>query len=454
MNSVVVWFRQDLRLTDNPALHAAIKTGLPIIFLYIEDNSTSNKWPMGAAQQWWLHHSLKALEESLRSKGSRLILRRGSPAAIFKKMIREHNVKHVFFNRCYEPYALKRDKALQKTFPLMQSFKGFLLAEPDDVRTRQGGFFKVYTPFYKQFRRSVSIGSPLSKPTNWVPYKKTIKSETFSSMKWVPKKPNWARSFDSYWQPGEAGANKALKKFIKQHLATYSRKRDFPAVKATSRLSPYLHLGNISPRQIWQAVYPKGEKFLSEIVWREFAYHVLYHFPSLPEKNMNEKFNAFPWKKSQKNLIRWKQGKTGYPLVDAGMRELWHTGVMHNRVRMISASFLVKDLLLPWREGQKWFWDTLLDADLASNAFGWQWVAGSGADAAPFFRIFNPTLQAKKFDPQGEYILRWLPELKNVPLKYIHTPWLFEEPLDYPLPIVDHDAARKKALQIYQKIKK
>jgi len=426
---------------------------LSIIPLYIDDTSEKNKWPIASAQLWFLHHRLESLSVDLKAKGAKLILRRGDPKKILSNMAEECDAQHIFYNRCYEPYAIKRDTEIKKSLLIAKSFNGSLLVEPWEMQTKQGGFFKVYTPFYKSFRQNISVAAPLAAPRQFSSHSGKLKTDSLASWNLLPTKPNWASDFAKYWQPGEKGASKQLKEFIKNGLSIYNKQRDFPAIEATSHLSPYLHLGNISPRQIWQAVYPKGEKFLSEVVWREFAYHLLYHSPQLPEENYNAKFNRFPWSKNKSHLEKWQQGKTGYPIVDAGMRELWHTGIMHNRVRMIVGSFLTKHLLLHWREGQAWFWDTLVDADLASNAFGWQWIAGSGADAAPYFRIFNPILQGQKFDPDGEYIFRWLPELKQLPKKLIHTPWLYEDQLDYPPPIVDHQAARQRALAAYQKIK-
>ncbi len=454
MSTALVWLRQDLRLHDNPALQAAIKSGLPLVFIYIYDNDSQNDWPIGAAQQWWLHHSLIALKEELNKYGAELILRRGKPITVLKKLISEHDITALFYNHCYEAYAIARDTKIKNELNIaVRSFNGSLLVEPWQLQSKQGSYFKVYTPFYKAFRQQLQISAPLPKPRQWLNSTTPIESDALSDWQLLPKKPNWAKQFSSCWCPGEKGAHQRLKHFLKYSAANYAAERDFPAHEATSRLSPHLHFGELSPRQVWQAAYPDHEKFLSEIVWREFAYHLLFHFPQLPQQNFQHKFNAFPWKKDEKNLLAWQRGETGFPLVDAGMRQLWQTGMIHNRVRMIVGSFLTKDLLLHWQHGQAWFWQTLVDADLASNAFGWQWIAGSGADAAPYFRVFNPTLQAQKFDAEGQYIKMWLPELKNLPKKMIHTPWLFDGKLNYPSPIVDHAAARKQALAAYAKIK-
>lgn len=452
MSSAIVWFRQDLRLHDNPALISAIKSGLPLIFLYIDDTSSENNWKIGAASKWWLHHSLMSLAQDLKKMGANLILRRGDPRKILAELKHKHDVKALFYNRCYEPYAILRDTQIKKMSDIeVNSFNGSLLVEPWNLKTKQGGYFKVYTPFWKSFRQEVTVEAPLAKPKDWQNYTGRIASDDLDSWGFVPKI-HWDKQFSQEWQPGEAGALKALNYFLKNVAKNYSSLRDFPAVKATSRLSAPLHFGEISPRQIWFAAFPEHEKFLSEVVWREFAHNLLYHFPKLPEQNFQAKFNSFPWSHSQKNLKKWQQGETGYPFVDAGMRQLWQTGIMHNRVRMIVGSFLTKDLLLHWRSGEEWFWDTLVDADLANNAFGWQWIAGSGADAAPYFRVFNPILQGEKFDPQGEYIKTWLPELRNLPAKFIHAPWETKEKLNYPPRMIDHGEARNKALEIYKKL--
>lgn len=454
MSAAIVWFRQDLRLHDNPALHAAIKSELPLIFLYIYDNSKKNKWACGGAQQWWLHHSLAALENDLKKHGAKLVLHSGEPLEILKKIVSETDAKALFYNRCYEPYAIARDTEIKKDLGItVNSYNGALLVEPWEMKTKQGGYFKVYTPFWKQFRQQVQVAPPLMKPRDWKNYAKSLKSDNLDAWGLLPTQPNWAKQFEKYHHPGEVGAHQRLETFLEGVAKNYASDRDFPALNATSNLSAHLHFGEISPRQIWHAAFPHHEKFLSEVVWREFAHQLLFHFPQLPEQNFQDKFNQFPWSRSEKNLARWQQGETGYPIVDAGMRQLWQTGIMHNRVRMIVGSFLTKDLLLHWHHGQAWFWDTLVDADLANNAFGWQWIAGSGADAAPYFRVFNPTTQAQKFDADGEYIKQWVPELAKVPSKFIHTPWEVADKINYPPPMVDHDEARKRALAGYEKIR-
>ncbi|NDF12495.1 MAG: deoxyribodipyrimidine photo-lyase [Proteobacteria bacterium] len=474
----IVWFRQDLRLADNPALHAALKSGRPILPVYILDNITPGEWKMGAASHWWLHHSLEALAKSLKAIGLPLILKRGESGSVMNTLVKESGAGAVYWNRCYEPYATVRDATIKENLRAddiaAESYNASLLVEPWEVENAQGNHFKVFTPFWrraveqlleremKTFPYPTKANAPATLPT----------SDVLDEWKLLPTQPNWAEGF-AHWTPGEKGAEQALLAFTDSAIRYYRVERDFPAQESTSRLSPHLHFGEISPRLIWKHVYHQldaerikpadAQKFLSEVGWREFSYSLLYHFPALPQKPFQEKFAAFPWEKNDKALLAWQRGMTGYPIVDAGMRELWQTGWMHNRVRMIVASFLTKHLLLPWQEGAKWFWDTLLDADLANNSASWQWVAGSGADAAPYFRIFNPILQGEKFDEKGEYIRRFVPELKNMPKEYIHAPWKAPEWIlkqakvvigkDYPAPIVNHEMARDRALEAYKNIK-
>ncbi len=468
----IVWFRQDLRLTDNPALYHAAKKHRHVIPLYILDETVS--WPLGAAQQWWLHHSLDALQEQFQKIGLKLVLQRGTAKNILLNLCKEHNIAAVYWNRCYEPDVIERDKSLKEALKKQKiqafSYNGSLLVEPWEITNKQGSYFKVFTPFYNQLKRQL-IEEPLLRKPRLEGLEK-VKGDQLSSWKLLPKKPNWASDFEKVWQPGELAAHNQLNIFIKDKLQSYTHDRDFPATAGTSKLSPYLHFGEISPRQILNAIRQaelesnssyQGEQFIRQLAWREFSYHLLYHFPGFPEENFQKKFDSFKWATNKKLLTAWQKGHTGYPIVDAGMRELWTTGYMHNRVRMITASFLTKHLLIDWRQGAKWFWYTLLDADLANNSMGWQWVAGSGVDASPYYRIFNPVLQGKKFDPDGEYVTQWLPELKKLPKKYLHQPWLASAKIlemtgmklgkDYPEPIVDHEVARNRALHYYQKLK-
>lgn len=468
----IMLFRQDLRLSDNPALAAAREFSEHIVPVYIFD--ADDPCSPGAAQCWWLHYSLQALSEAIKARGGRLIFRLGNYQQQLKSIVKETKASAVFWNRCYEPYAIKRDmlikKALGESNVEVFSFCGSLLNEPWTVKNKQGNYFKVFTPYWRAVRAAYEDVKPLP-IVRVFKTPRSLKTDKLESWGFLPSQPDWAIQFKKYWQPGEAGAKKQLSRFLSHALVDYE-KRDCPSLDVTSRLSPSLHFGEISPRQLWCAVKQRAlhdrvsektvDKFLSELGWREFSYYLLYHFPQLPKKNFQAKFDNFSWKQSAVKLKRWQQGETGYPIVDAGMKELWETGIMHNRVRMITASFLIKDLLIDWRKGAAWFWDTLLDADLANNSASWQWVAGSGADASPYFRIFNPMLQGKKFDPQGRYVRHWLPALKNLPDKYIHQPW--EAPtdvldkagvelgLDYPKPIVDHRLAREQALAAYKKL--
>lgn len=471
MSKALIWFRRDLRCHDNPALTLACQNHDALLPLYILDADTAD---LGAAQHWWLHHSLISLQTELQHHGLGLCLRRGDPLAILSQIIDTLEIDSIYWSRCYEPAAIERDKEI-KTVLLergirVYSSNGSLFNEPWTVKNQSGGYFKVFTPYWKQSLKQMSPPTP-TVITHWPKPLPGVASETISQWHLLPKKPDWAKEFSEHWQPGEAGAGLKLETFIDQGLRSYKEKRNQPALtQATSRLSPHLHFGEISPWQIWRAVeqarqHPScdlqsADNFLSELGWREFSYHLLYHYPSLPNNNFKGEFDRMPWQQDPERLKAWQQGQTGYPIVDAGMRELWRTGYMHNRVRMIVASFLTKHLLIDWRLGAAWFWHTLLDADLANNSASWQWVAGSGADAAPYFRIFNPVLQGEKFDEQGEYVRRWLPELSRLDNKWIHQPWNAPAAAlpvrlgnDYPLPLVDHQQARALALARYQQLK-
>ena len=460
MKPIIVWFRQDLRLSDNPALAFAAKSGQPVICLYVLDDETPGVWAMGGASRWWLHHSLAALDAALHKKGGGLVLRRGVAAKIVKAVVKETGANAIAWNRCYEPFAVERDTALKKALEAdgiaMESCNGSLLAEPWEIRTGGGTPFRVYTPFWRALRAQVHPGTPLQAPHK-LSFHRDVKSDSLKSWKLLPIKPDWAKGFD--WTPGEKAAHDALSGFM-DRIGDYGTARDVPGTDGTSRLSPHLHFGEISPRQVWHAVrshsHAQGAgKFLGEIGWREFNHQLLFHHPHLPTRAYDERFTKLKWRQGEKDFTAWTRGLTGVPIVDAGMRQLWQTGWMHNRVRMIVASFLVKHLLIDWRRGERWFWDTLVDADLANNAANWQWVAGSGADAAPFFRIFNPVLQGVKFDPRGVYVRRFVPELADMPDKFIHRPWeLAEPPADYPAPIVDLATGRDRALAAFRTLPK
>lgn len=453
--TAIVWFRNDLRLLDNPALLNACREHDCIIPIYINDPNTPLL--LGAAQKWWLHYSLTALHQALQSHGLSLHLKFGDALAIINALIKSHNVTHLYWNNVYEPKHLQRDgiikAALEKEKIEVSTFNASLLIEPAAFKNQKGDYYKVFTSFWKAGLNLIKV--PEAQTINQWPESVSFKADALNDWKLLPQNPDWASRFAKCWQPGERGALDKLENFTDHLLNHYLENRDLPAVHGTSRLSPHLHFGEISPQQIWRAIHSMGHgsneastrHFLSELGWREFSYYLLYHFPKLPDDNFQSKFDEFPWETDDEAFNRWQAGKTGYPIVDAGMRELWQTGYMHNRVRMIVASFLTKDLLIDWRQGAAWFADTLLDADLANNSAGWQWVAGSGADAAPYFRIFNPILQGEKFDPEGDYVKRWIPELKDIPKKWIHKPW---EVSTYLKPIVDHREAREIALSRFK----
>ena len=470
----IVWFRADLRVADNPALFEASRGHKPVIGLYIFDDETPGEWGIGGAAKWWLHHSLVALEQSLTKIGGALVLRQGNAADVLAEVVRETNAGKVYWNRCYEPFTIKRDKGIKETLLDQgieaKSFNGSLLFEPWTIETKAGGFYKVYTRFWLTCRDKGTPAPPLDAPTHLEKFEGDVKSDMLDDWELLPTSPDWAEGLRDRWVPGEAGAMERLDTFLDTGAEDYDNLRNFPAIPATSNISPHLHIGDISPRQIWKITVDRlgwtkeTEKFLKEIVWREFAYHVFYYLPEIPEEPMHNRFDAFPWREDTAALLVWQTGQTGYPMVDSGMRELWQTGHMHNRVRMITASFLVKHLLLPWQQGEAWFWDTLVDADLAVNAFSWQWVAGCGADAAPYFRIFNPITQGQKFDPDGTYIRTYVPEIADLPDKYLHTPWAAPDDVlhdagvkldeTYPRPIIDHKMARERALEAFKSLPK
>ena len=461
----IVWFRQDLRLGDNPALTAAIAAG-DVVPVYILDETA--KPALGGAARWWLHHSLAALGAALRRLGGRLILRRGDPLQIIPSLMKETNAAALYLNRCYEPHAIARDTELKKDLLAYgfeyHSFNSALLYEPWEIKTKEGNACRVFTPFWKTCQAYGTPAVPMAAPLQCNAVPPEIISDHLEDCHLLPTRPDWAGGLRESWQVGEAHAMTRLQNFLGQSIHRYADGRDVPGEENTSRLSPYLHWGQISARQIFYAVQSalaRGEvtqrnadKFLAEIGWREFSYHLLYHNPRLPDMPLQSRFAEFPWQPNDAYLRAWQRGETGTPMVDAGMRELWHTGYMHNRVRMIAASFLVKNLLQPWQDGAAWFWDTLCDADLASNSASWQWVAGCGADAAPYFRVFNPVLQGQKFDPDGKYIRQWIPELRDVSAKYIHAPWnMAAPPAGYPPPVIDLMASRDRALRAFEQLK-
>jgi deoxyribodipyrimidine photo-lyase len=466
----IVWFRQDLRLTDNPALSAAAAQGR-VVPVFIWSPEEEGAWTPGSASRWWLHQSLRSLAESLARLGSRLVLRRGSALPTLLELVRQTGAQAVYWNRRYEPAIVQRDATVKEQLRAaglhVESYNASLLFEPWQIRNKQDRPFQVYTPFWNACRSFAPLpDKPLPAPLR-LPAPDGLNDLPSLSLDALQLEPtiDWAAAMRRYWQPGEEGATRRLEAFLAQPIDAYDTARDRPDLDGTSSLSPHLHFGEISPRTIWHRICPVGratevrggrEVYLKELVWREFAYHLLYHFPHTTDQPLRSEYAAFPYRTDPAGLRAWQRGQTGYPMVDAGMRQLWQLGWMHNRVRMIVASFLVKHQLLPWQAGARWFWDTLVDADLASNTLGWQWVAGCGADAAPYFRIFNPVSQGEKFDPQGDYVRRWVPELARLPTKYLHKPW--EAPAcvlsdagvrlgeTYPAPIVDHATARERAL--------
>ncbi|MEM0952808.1 MAG: deoxyribodipyrimidine photo-lyase [Pseudomonadota bacterium] len=472
---IIYWFRQDLRLSDLPGLQAAAATGQPILPVYVLDDNSAGNWAAGGASRWWLHHSLTALSTDISAANGQLLVCAGDTQSILAELATVTDAAGVYCSRGYEPWAATLERQLHETFEAQdiefRRFGGNLLFEPEQIANQSGLPFKVFTPFWKACLRQPEPRQPRPKIDKGfygdsVPALKTAQAQSLDALNLLPVNPDWAEGWESLWQPGETGAAVRLERFLETAVNQYDEGRDQPALAVTSQLSPHIHHGEVSPRQIWHAAQSSGKavkKFLSELGWREFSYHLLHHFPDIPESAFKPQFNAFPWLGKPEHLRAWQKGQTGYPLVDAGMRELWQTGFMHNRVRMVVASFLTKHLLLPWQAGEAWFWDCLVDADLASNSCSWQWVAGSGADAAPYFRIFNPTAQGEKFDKAGEYIRRWVPELSALPDKYLHEPAAAPDQVlseaglvlgqDYPRPLVDHKQARQAALDAYEAIR-
>ncbi len=475
---VIVWFRRDLRLADNPALRAAIEGDFDsIVPVFIHAPEELGDWAPGGAQRVWLHLSLQALNTDLEALGSRLVIRTGPTADALDTLIEESGASAVYWNRLYDPHTIDRDSKIKRHLEARDietaSFKTALLYEPWTVSTKQGEPYKVFTPFWKAVRdrgADAPLAAPASLPEVW----SRIGTTDLADLALLPTI-DWDREIRNTWQPGENGAHDRLESFLESAVDNYDNDRDRPAVAGTSYLSPHLHWGEIGPRQIlhrvdeWldgqsgQAIHDHVNSFRSEIGWREFAHHVLYHFPATPTTPLDKRFEQFPWADDTEALTRWQQGRTGVPMVDAGMRELWATGYMHNRLRMTVASFLTKNLRIAWQNGERWFWDTLVDADLANNTLGWQWAAGCGADAAPFFRIFNPARQGERFDADGDYVRRWVPELAKLDKKHIHRPWaapasvLKEAEIvlgeSYPEPIVDLKASRREALDAFDQIK-
>ena len=473
---IIVWFRESLRLSDHPALYTAAMPGTPVVCSYVDDQESPALRPLGGATRWWLAQSLRALQGELHTLGAELVIRRGPAAKVISALARETGAGAVYWNDVAQagPRAVAADVkvALDVIDVKSRVFSDDLLVDPAGLRGKDGRGPRVFTPFWK---RVLALGDPpkplpiparLSSPPG-------VASLAIDGLGLEPARPDWAGGLRTTWQAGERAAQERLGKFLEAAARSYAADRDRPDIDATSRMSPHLRFGEISPRQIWHAArfaaeehpaFARGiEKFLSELGWREFSRHLLYNNPDLATRNLQPSFDAFPWARDDAALQAWQRGHTGYPIVDAGMRELWHTGSMHNRVRMVAASLLVKHLLIDWRLGEQWFWDTLVDADPGSNPASWQWVAGSGADAAPYFRVFNPVLQGEKFDSNGSYVRRWVPELPRLPASLIHQPWA-AKPLElaeagvalgrsYPAPIVEQRHGRERALAAYASLR-
>lgn len=475
MSPSLIWFRDDLRLDDNPALMAAAADG-PVTALFVLEDGIGWR-PLGGAARWWLHHSLQALGASLAEAGVALVLRRGDPRVIVPSVVAATGARSVHWNRRYLPWTKPLDAAVKSSLTASgiaaQSHNGSLLVEPRDVASGSGGPYKVFTPFFRAIRERAAIAAGACTAASALVPGPSAASDALADWKLLPSKPDWSGGLAALWTPGEAGAKARLSAFVDTALAHYPEGRDFPGRDHTSRLSPHLRFGEISVRRAWAAaalaaaerpaVQKGADKFHTELGWREFSWHLLHHFEDFTTQNWRREFDRFPWAASPEHVEAWRCGRTGYPIVDAGMRQLWQTGWMHNRVRMIVGSFLVKHLLTDWRTGEDWFWDTLVDADPASNAAGWQWIAGCGADAAPYFRVFNPMTQGQKFDPDGHYVRRFVPELARLPNAVIHAPWTAPREIlassgvslgtVYPWPIVEHAKARQSALDAYQTLK-
>ncbi|MEO1552748.1 MAG: deoxyribodipyrimidine photo-lyase [Pseudomonadota bacterium] len=471
-----MWFRRDLRLDDNPALAAAAAaSGNQVICLYILEDPSAGRAP-GGASKWWLDKSLRSLRNSIGALGGQLILRRGDAKSVLQDVIATSGAKSVFWNRRYDRVGREIDADIKVQFKAegikVESFNGSVLTEPWTQSTGSGGYYKVFSPYWRSVKANYQAAPAAPRPTSL--FAPTLDSDDLDDWQLHPSNPDWSMGFDEPWQPGETGAKQRLISFLENPVSAYKDDRNRPDKETgTSGLSPHLAFGEIGPAQIWRAAQDRmqsgsvneagADTFLSELAWRDFAYVLLFHNPALASENFKPSFDLMPWRDDAAGLSAWQKGETGYPIVDAGMRQLWQTGWMHNRVRMIVASFLTKHLLIHWRHGEAWFWDTLVDADPASNSASWQWTAGSGADAAPYFRVFNPITQGEKFDETGDYVRKWCPELARLPRKFLYQPWeagplILEEAgiklgETYPQPIVAHKFGRERALAAYETLK-
>ncbi|MGA8261058.1 MAG: deoxyribodipyrimidine photo-lyase [Arenicellales bacterium] len=470
---IIVWFRRDLRLHDNPALRSAHDEGGPVIPVYVYAPEEEEPWRPGAASRWWLHHSLGALDASLGAVGFPLLILRGDTSSTLMMLCRRTRARAVYWNRLYDPAVVARDArvetVLRKIGVETRSFPGYLLREPGEVMTAAGTPYKVFTPYSHAVFRLGDPPEAVAAPSGQASSEHGVDSEGVDALRLLPRI-RWDTGLREAWQPGEAGAWQRAEAFVTPDDFDYAGSRDRPDRDGISRLSPHLHFGEISPRALWHALMRslagRGREeeafaYLRQLLWRDFAHQLLFHFPRITEDNFKPAFDAFPWRSDPALLEAWHRGETGIPLIDAGMRELWHTGFMHNRVRMNVASFLTKNAGIDWRIGARWFWDTLVDANLANNTLGWQWVTGSGPDAAPYFRIFNPVTQSRRFDPNGTYIRHWVPALSSLPARYVHSPWTAPKAVldkagvrvgkDYPSPVVDLKASRQRALDAYKR---
>ncbi len=477
LSTAIVWFRRDLRLADHPALSAALAAHDAVVPVYIHAPEEESPWEPGAASRWWLDRSLERFARRLEGRKSRLVVRRGPSLEALQALRRSIGATAVYWQRAYEPGVAARDArvaaALEADGARVVTCRGALLVEPDAVLSQAGTPYRVFSAYWKAWYARLSVASAMPAPKRIPAPDRWPPGSVLRELELAPGHA-WADGLEARWEAGEDAANRRLAAFCDQDLEHYPTARDWPGTDGVSGLSPYLHFGELSPRQLWHAVQAIGEgggaagrtgaeSFLRQLAWREFAAYVLHHWPDTDRRSMDRRFDRFPWRTGYGDLLRrWQQGRTGYPMVDAGMRELWHTGWMHNRARMLAASFLVKNCRVPWQEGARWFWDTLVDADLANNSLGWQWVAGTGVDAAPYFRIFSPIRQGERFDSEGAYVRRWLPELAHVPDRWVHQPWVGAEAgrrdrawdaADYAPRVVDFDLTRREALTAHRELR-
>jgi len=469
-----MWFRRDLRVRDNPALTAACADDHPVVAIYIHDPASGGEWKPGGASRWWLFHSLTALKADLATRGIPLLFFRGNAKRILHELCAGWSASSVYWNRRYEPGSIATDQRIKESLLRagvdVHSTNGSLLLEPWQIKTGVGAPYKVFTPFWRKATTMVPMPKFVPPPGKRnVSFDPGAAGVALESLGLLPKL-DWADGFSALWSPGEVGANRMLDRFLRDPIQHYREGRDYPSLDTTSRLSPHLAFGEVSPRQVFAAVHanwnsgmgltPDADFFIRELFWREFSYHLMYHFPHTPTANLSDDFEGFDWRTPDPTLLAaWQQGRTGLPIIDAGMRELWNTGYMHNRVRMLVASVLTKNLRYHWLHGARWFWDTLVDADLANNTQGWQWTAGTGADASPYFRIFNPVTQGERFDADGKYVRQFVPELAKVPDKFIHEPWLLPQTelvrlglagTPYASPLIDLGTSRGAALAAYK----